>query len=170
MKTLQITLVLLLALAVSVNGQRRKELKAYYGSQYNVEIQTLGVGNDGTKLFKVWGYAKKAEGAAIEAKRNAISAAIFKGIPAGGGAAPTPALSTDVNAEVTHQAFFEEFFKDGGKYLQFVNLSNDGAAGGSDRIKMKKGYKVAVAVSINFVALRKYLEENGVVRKLDAGF
>ena len=87
MKTLQITLVLLLALAVSVNGQRRKQRKAYYGSQYNVEIQTLGVGNDGTKLFKVWGYGKKADIAAFEAKRNAISAAIFKGIPAGGGAA-----------------------------------------------------------------------------------
>ncbi|MDD2563654.1 MAG: hypothetical protein PHU27_05510 [Salinivirgaceae bacterium] len=169
-KTIQLATVFMLALIVSVNAQSRKELKAYYGSQYNVEIQTLGVGNDGTKLFKVWGYAKKAEGAAIEAKRNAISAAIFKGIPAGGGAAPTPALTTDINAEVKHQAFFDEFFKDGGKYLQFVNLSTDASAGGSDSVKMKKGYKVAVAVSINFVALRKYLEESGVIRKLDSGF
>lgn len=169
-KTIQLTTVLLLALFVSVNAQSRKELKAYYGSQYNVEIQTLGVGNDGTKLFKVWGYGKKVDEAVIEAKRNAISAAIFKGIPAGGGASPTPPLTTEVDAETKHQAFFDEFFQNGGKYLQYVNLSNDATPSGADKIEMKKGFKVGVAVSINHVALRKYLEEKGVIRKLDSGF
>lgn len=163
-------LAIFLLSGLCLQAQSRKELKAYYGSQYNVEIMTLGVGNDGTKLFKVYGYGKTVDEATMEAKRNAISAAIFKGIPAGGGAAPTPPLTTDPNAEVTHKAFFDEFFKPGGKYLQYVNLSNDGTAGGSDRVKMKKGYKVGVIVSINHTALRKYLEDSGVIRKLDSGF
>lgn len=163
-------LVAMLAFATAASAQTRKERKAYYGSQYNVEVQTIGVGNDGTKLFKVWGYAKKADAAVFEAKRNAISAAIFKGLPAGGGQSPTPALVTDPAAETTHQAFFDEFFADGGRYLHYVNVSNDGTPSGSDRIKMKKGYKVGVTVSINHKDLRKYLEDQKVVRRLDAGF
>ncbi|MGI6477845.1 MAG: hypothetical protein ACOX0M_00200 [Salinivirgaceae bacterium] len=169
-KKIQFTFVLLLAIVVSTNAQSRKERKAYYGSKYNVEIETLGVGNDGTKLFKVWGYGKKVNDAVFEAKRNAISAAIFKGIPAGRGASPTPALTTEVDAETKHQEFFDEFFKDGGKYLQYVNLSGDGEPREADKIKMKKGYKVGVAVSINHTALRKYLEEKGVIRSLTTGF
>ncbi len=167
---IQITIILLLIMVVSINAQSRKELKAYYGSQYNVEIQTLGVGNDGTKLFKVWGYGKKVNEAVFEAKRNAISAAIFKGIPAGGGASPTPALTTEADAETKHKEFFDDFFKDGGKYLQFVNLSNDAEPSGADKIQMKKGYKVGVAISINHAGLRKYLEEKGVIRSLTTGF
>lgn len=169
-RTVQITLILLLAATTALTAQSRRELKAYYGSQYNVEIQTLGVGNDGTKLFKVWGYGKKENEAIFEAKRNAISAAIFKGIPAGGGASPTPALSTDPDAETKHKEFFDDFFKDGGKYLQFVNLSDDAHVSQADKVKMKKGYKVGVAVSINHTGLRKYLEDKGVIRSLNSGF
>ncbi|HON19211.1 MAG TPA: hypothetical protein PK990_08625 [Salinivirgaceae bacterium] len=170
MKIKLLLLATTLTMGITLQAQSKKEIKAYYGSQYNVEIMTLGVGNDGTKLFKVYGYGKSVDEATFEAKRNAISAAIFKGIPAGGGAAPTPPLTTDPNAEVTHKDFFDEFFKPGGKFLQYVNLSNDGTAGGSDRVKMKKGYKVGVVVSINHTALRKYLEDSGVIRRLDSGF
>lgn len=41
------------------NAQSRKERKAMYDSKYNYEIQSLGVGQDGTKLVKIWGYGKR---------------------------------------------------------------------------------------------------------------
>lgn len=55
-------------------------------------------------------------------------------------------------------------------YLSFVNSTTDGMPGGADRIKMKKGYKVALSASVAYDQLRKYLEEKGIAKKLDSGF
>jgi len=163
------TIIVLLLVTANSFGQTRKERKAMYDSQYNYELACLGVGNDGTKLLKVWGYGKKVDNAIYDAKRTAVAAVIFRGVPAGNGAAPTPSI-LPVDGYEQHLDFFDEFFKDGGMYLSFVNLTTDGTPGGSDNIKMSHGYKVAVAASINFNALRKYLEDKGVVKRMDAGF
>lgn len=169
MKKSLFTIIILLLVAVNSFAQTRKERKAMYDSQYNYELACLGVGNDGTKLLKVWGYGKKVDNAIYDAKRTAVAAVIFRGVPAGNGAAPTPSI-LPVDGYEQHIDFFDEFFKDGGMYLSFVNLTTDGTPGGSDNIKMSHGYKVAVAASINFSTLRKYLEERGVVKRMDAGF
>ena len=161
-------IIFVLALAIAV-GQTRKERKAMYDSQYNYELACLGVGQDGTKLLKVWGYGKKVDNAIYDAKRTSVAAVIFRGVPAGNGAAPTPSL-LPVDGYEQHMDFFDEFFKDGGMYLSFVNLTTDGTPGGSDNIKMSHGYKVDVSASINFNELRKYLQDKGVVKRLDAGF
>ncbi|RLD63704.1 MAG: hypothetical protein DRJ01_03025 [Bacteroidetes bacterium] len=169
-KSLIVSLLLVFFFAQGADAQKRKDRKALYNSKFNYQIQCLGVGNDGTKLFKVWGFDKNAKNAAYKAKRNAVAACIFRGIPAGGGADKTPAIVTDPDADKTHKEFFDEFFAAGGKYLQYVNVTTDGAPSGKDRIRVKRGYKVAVIVSIAYDDLRKYLEEKGVARSLSHGF
>lgn len=169
MKKLSILVFMLFAFVALTFGQSRKERKAMYDSKFNYEVQTLGVGQDGTKLFKIWGYGKKPHDAMFEAKRNAVAAVIFKGLPPGNGAAKTPPILS-VDGYEQHPDFFDEFFEAGGKYLNFVNSTTDGMPGGSDRIKMKKGYKVGLSVSVNYDGLRKYLEDQGIARKLDSGF
>ena len=148
----------------------QKATKAMLESPYNYEIQNLGVGEEGTKLVKIWGYDKKADQAVMKAERNAVAAAIFRGIPAGNGSAKTPALCSDQNCYEKNRKFYDDFLKPGGKYLQFVNLTNDGMPGGADRIKMQKGYKVAVKASIAHSNLRAYLEKEGMIKRLDSGF
>ncbi len=164
------TVIILTALAMSLSAQNRKERKILYNSSYNYEVITLGVGVDGTKLIKVWGYGKKPHKAAYAAKRNAVAAAIFRGFNPGGGAAATPAIIKSPDADKVHADFFKEFFSTGGKYLDFVTVSTDGAPGGKNRIKMKRMYKVAVSVAIRYDALRKYLEDKGIAKRLDSGF
>ncbi|MGE0077698.1 MAG: hypothetical protein AB7S48_07560 [Bacteroidales bacterium] len=165
-----ILFALVCVVALPVNAQTRKERKILYNSQYNYEIEPVGVGQDGTKVFKVWGYGKKVEDAVMNAKEAAVAACIFKGLPGGQGSAPTPAICSQPNAEVTHADYFEKFFTVGGKYLQFIALTNDGDPSGEDRIKIKKGFKVAIYVQVMYDALRKQLEADGIARKLDAGF
>lgn len=148
----------------------QKQFKAMWRSPYNIEIETLGVGRDGSKLVKAWANAKKPAQAVMQAEKNAVAAAIFKGLPAGNGAAATPAICRDPNCLEKNEAFFEDFFQTGGKYLQFVTRTNDGMPGGKDRIKMKKGYKVGLKASIAFDNLREYLEEMGIVKRMDQGF
>lgn len=169
---LKLSLVAVLAaLVISPAGaQTRKERKILYNSQYNYEIEPVGVGQDGTKVFKVWGYGKKVEDAVMNAKEAAVAACIFKGLPGGSGSAPTPAICSEPNIEVTKADYFEKFFEVGGKYLQYIALTNDGDPAGEDRLKIKKGYKVAIYVQVMYDALRKQLEADGIARKLDAGF
>lgn len=162
--------ILTFMLVLNVNAQSRKDRMEIYNSLYSYEIQCMGVGNDGTKLVKVWSYGKNVNKAVYKTKRDAIAAAIFKGLPAGNGAAKTPAIVTDINAHITHKEFFNEFFKAGGKYLDFINASNENKPKGKDRIKMKGGYKVGMLISINFDELRKYLEIKGIAKRLDSGF
>jgi len=173
MKLYRFALMAVLAFFVmlpSVNAQSRKERKILYNSQYNYEIEPIGVGQDGTKVFKVWGYGKKVEDAVMNAKEHAVAACIFKGIPGGNGSAPTPPIITEANAKVKHADYFEKFFEVGGKYLQFIAVTTDGEPAGQDRLKIKKGYKVAIYVQVMYDSLRKQLEADGIARRLDSGF
>lgn len=169
MKRIFFAIALFSVTFLTISAQSRRDLKAMYHSNYSYEISCLGVGQDGTKAVKVWGYGKNAEVAAFNAKKDAVAAVIFRGVPGGNGAAPSPAL-VGMDGYEKNPEFFDEFFKAGGMYLSFINLTNDGVPSGEDRIKMDKGYKVAVCASVNYEGLRKYLEEKGIAKRLDAGF
>lgn len=55
--------------------------------------------------------------------------------------------------------------------MRFVTLTNNGAIAAGDIMKVgKKEYKVGVVVTVQYNDLRKYLEEKGIVKRLDAGF
>ena len=169
-KSLTLSLVLVSLMVVTASAQSRKERKILYSSQYNYEIEPVGVGQDGTKVFKVWGYGKDVNAAVMNAKEASVAACIFKGLPGGAGSAPTPPICSQPNAEVTYADYFDEFFKIGGKYLQYIAVTNDGDPAAEDRIKLKKGYKVAIYVQVMYDALRKQLEADGIARRLDSGF
>lgn len=159
-----------LVIAMPAEAQKRKERKVLFGSSYNYEVTTIGVGQDGTKALKVWGYGKNVDQAIVQAKKNAVAAAIFRGYPGSASANATPALMKDPNAEENNLDYFEKFFETGGKYLRFVNLTTDGVPAGQDRLKVKGGYKVAIYVQVMYDNLRRQLEEDGIVKKLGSGF
>ncbi|MDR1225402.1 MAG: hypothetical protein LBK47_00700 [Prevotellaceae bacterium] len=161
---------LALLVVVQVNAQSRKERKLLFGSSYNYEILMLGVGQDGTKVFKVYAYAKKVDDAIVQAKKNAVAACIFRGLPGANGAAPTPAICPDPNTEENNLDYFTSFFATGGRYLQYINLTTDGVPSGQDRLKVKGGYKVGISVQVLYDKLRKDLEAAGIARGLSSGF
>jgi len=152
---------------LTMEAQTRKEKKIAGYIDKNYEVECLGTGTQGSQLMKVWGYGKTPEDAAIQAKRNAVHAVIFKGITAGQGCMKRP-LVTDPGVEQAKADYFDLFFAPAGKYLNFVSLSGEGV---QDRIKVdKKTYKVAINVSVMHTALRQELEAAGIVKKLGAGF
>jgi hypothetical protein len=167
---LTLSLAIMALMPSKTGAQTRKESRILYHSQYNYEIEPLGVGQDGTKVFKVWGVGKDVPEAIMKAKSDAIAACIFKGLTGGAGSAPTPPILTEPNAEVTYSAYFEKFFETGGKYLQYIAVTTDGDPAGQDRLKLKRGYKVAINVQVMYDALRKQLEADNIARRLDKGF
>ena len=78
----------------------------------NYEVVTLGVGADGTKIFKIYVTEKTERKAIPLAKKAAIEVCVFRGLPATSTVSATPALCS-LSDEQKHAAFFEEFFAPG---------------------------------------------------------
>lgn len=138
--------------------------------QWRYEIETVGSAVQGTAQVKVWSYSKNQNTAIDQAKKNAVHGVIFKGTPDNGRIRGQRALTQDPNVEVEQGEFFNAFFEDGGKYLKFVSLVNNGAIAPGDRVKVGKEYKIGITVQVNTLSLRKELEDAGVIRSLGSGF
>lgn len=134
---------------------------------WTYEIESVGVGADGTYAIRVWSYYKNAKMPLEVAKRNAVHAVIFKGVPAGNGAASQPPLKTDA-VTASDSVFFGNFFQ--GEYQDYINSV---ASGSRQVLKVKSRsykYKIGYVISVAKDRLRKRLEEQGVVRALSDGF
>ncbi|HRZ97485.1 MAG TPA: hypothetical protein P5084_08015 [Paludibacter sp.] len=136
---------------------------------WNYEIEPVGIGTQGTYLIKVWSYSRNPVLAIEQAKKNAVHGIIFKGFGRIEGIPGQHPLTNNPNLETEQAEFFRNFFANGGKYMKFVNVSNDGAIAAEDRLKVGKEYKIGVIVSVNVAGLRKDLEEAGMIKSLDSG-
>ncbi len=165
---LSILLIVLTSFSLSISAQNKKADKDTRNWVY--EIEPVSVGAQGSYLIKVWSYSKKPIVALEQAKKNAVHGIIFKGFTGIQGVPGQRPLTNNPNLEVEQAEFFKNFFAEGGKYMKFVNITNDGSVAAEDRLKIGKEYKIGVVVSVNVAGLRKDLEDAGMVRGLSSGF
>lgn len=165
---LSLLLIVLTSFSLSISAQNKKADKDTRNWVY--EIEPVGVGAQGSYLIKVWSYSKKPIVALEQAKKNAVHGIIFKGFTGIQGVPGQRPLTNNPNLEVEQAEFFKNFFAEGGKYMKFVNITNDGSVAAEDRLKIGKEYKIGVVVSVNVAGLRKDLEDAGMVRGLSSGF
>jgi len=168
LKITTISLLLMLGLISNMSAQKRKANKDT--REWRYEIEAMGTGVQGTYLVKVWSYSKKPQVAIEQAKKNAVHGIIFRGFAGKPGIPGQRALTNNVNLEEEKAEFFDPFFDDGGKYMKFVSITNDGSIAAGDRLKVGKEYKIGVIVSVNVTALRQDLEAAGVIKGLTNGF
>jgi hypothetical protein len=167
----QTALIVLMLFCFSVLGYSQAKRKANKDTEaWRYEIEALQTGVQGTYLIKVWSYSKKPDVAIEQAKKNAVHGIIFKGFAGKQGVPGQQALTSNPNLEQEKADFFDPFFSNGGKYMKFVAVTNDGAVAAEDRMKIGKEYKMGVIVSVNVSSLRKDLEDAGIIKKLGAGF
>lgn len=166
--TALILLLLFLFTVTELVGQSRK--KKDNTDIWKYEIEGVQTGVQGTYLIKVWSYSPKANLAIEQAKKNAVHGIIFRGFAGSQRVPGQRALAANPNLEEEKQDFFKLFFADGGKYMKFVSLTNDGAVAAEDRLRVGKEYKIGVIMSVNVDALRKDLEEAGIIKGLGRGF
>lgn len=168
----QLLVLLFIAFAIiSLNAQARKKANKDT-DKWRYEIECVGVGKPGTNLLKVWSYSKKPHIAIEQAKKNAVHGIIFKGFAKGANACfAQKALVKDINVSDTKESFFKDFFDmKNGKFLRFVQISEEAGISNRDVLKLKKEYKVGLVVLVDRDALRKYLEEEKIIRGLNSGF
>ncbi len=167
-----IKVLLLFALTFNLSSQaigQSKRKSDKNTKQWRYEIEAVNVGVQGTYLVKAWTYAKKPDKAISQAKKNAIHGVIFRGF-GGKNRIPGQKPLAKLNSEIQNKKFFESFFNEGGKYLKYATVSNDGSIAAGDLMKVGKEYKVGVIVSVNVSELRKDLEDAGIIKGLSAGF
>ncbi|HZW77322.1 MAG TPA: hypothetical protein VFF21_03325 [Flavobacteriaceae bacterium] len=162
----------LLLFICAFSGYSQAKKKANIATeQWRYELECAGTGTDGTYLVKVWSYSKKGNVAIEQAKKNAVHGIIFKGVAGSGRTCNSQkALARDSGIEDKEKDFFKMFFADGGNYMKYVSVSTDGGVHAKDRMKVGKEYKIGVIVSVMKDALRKELEEAGIIRSLSSGF
>jgi hypothetical protein len=167
-KLSSVVLVLILGFSISSTAQaKRKANKDTENFRY--EIEAVSVGTQGTYLIKVWSYSKKPVVAINQAKKNAVHGVVFKGFTGKQGVPGQKALAGS-EVEQEKADYFDGFFADNGTFLKFVSESGDGSVAAEDRMKVGKEYKIGVVVSVNVAALRKELEDAGIIKGLGAGF
>ena len=169
MKQVVFTLLAVVAFAFNANAQAKKKAdKDTKNWRYEIEAVQQGVA--GTYLIKVWSYSKKPDVAIDQAKKNAVHGIIFRGYAGTDRVPGQSPLTNNPNIEEEKADFFDAFFADGGKYMKFVSVTNDGAVAAEDRMKVGKEYKVGVLISVRKEELRKDLENAGIIKGLSAGF
>lgn len=128
------------------------------------------MGADGTYMIKVWSYSRHPDTAKEWSKKNGVHAILFKGYMANG-LNPSQRPLLPILKEKEHPEFFESFFQEGGDFLRFVSLANQGSVGVGDMIQTgKKEWKVGVIVSVDKTNLLKYMEQNKIIQSLGGMF
>ncbi|MFD2550648.1 hypothetical protein ACFSQP_02345 [Bizionia sediminis] len=165
-------LVGIICFGFNANAQWKKNKANRDTKIFRYDIECQGIAKKGAKLVKVWSYSKNPKHAKAQGMKNAVHGIIFTGYAGGNqGCTTLNPLVSDYTVAEEHEAFFDAFFEDGGEYLKYVSSATDGSIAAGDRLKVsKREYKIGVIVSVQFDQLRKRLEQEGIVRALNAGF
>jgi len=126
------------------------------------DIQPSYTGVQGVEIFKVFVKVKNEKIGLEKAKKNVVQAILFQGISGSGSVAPFLTIS---ELDESRKVFFEKFFEKK-EYLKFVNIANDGTIGPGDFKRVGKMYRIGYLLKVEKAQLRRYLEENGIIRKL----
>lgn len=154
----------------SASAQKAAKQKADQQTQeWRYEIETVAKKADKSYELKIWSFSKKPVVAMEQCKKNAVHQAVFKGIP------PTPdgrtpglkALFPEAVPTPEQQKFFDDFFATGGDFMRFVVETS---AGLNETVKIGKEYKIGIRIVVNVPALRRHLEQTGMIRALNSGF
>jgi hypothetical protein len=173
MKKAIIFCCLLPALALTVScgtSTSSRRTSDRYTREWRYEMEPVNVGSQGSYLVKIWSYSRKPDLAIEQAKKNAVHGIIFRGFTGMNGVSGKRPLTNNSNLEEEKKDFFDPFFANGGKYMKFVSITNDGAVAAKDRLKVGREYKIGVVVSVKVDLLRKDLEDAGIIQKMASGF
>lgn len=123
------------------------------------EVNFVENPSDGLVTVEATGYGVKVPEAEMNAIYKAFKTIMLQGLP-GFSALSKPLITSDKLEGA--ESFIDSFFAKN-EFEQFITAQNDAKIIGE--YKKPKSYKVSKTLTINYVALRTYLERKGVTRK-----
>lgn len=154
---------LAIAFVCGMSSCRGKQQVSSTFQAFYFETTSLGLNADGSQTVRAYGKGATKDKAIEEAKKNAVSDIIFKGIPTAREASVKVPLVNEVNARERYAEYFDRFFSDGGEYLKFVKESSNKD---KSRIESKGDYRVnyGVVVDVDRAGIKRQLQSDGVLR------
>ncbi len=163
MKKIILLLAICLPIAVVATPCKKADKET---AQMRYELQAaVGQAPEGSAMVRVWTYSKKARIAEGQAGKNAVHGVLFKGYPSynvgNTRIVGRDALINDASIWETKADYWEDFFEKGGYYQRYVSYIGNGVP--DQILKVNKEYKVGVVVIVQVEALRKRMQEDGIL-------
>lgn len=152
-------LFLLVLFCASLNAQK-------VNGNYNYKSSCVDIENDGSLTLLSWGKGRNRNDAVEQAKKNAVSDILFVGIFEGNSVCSRKPLIGEVNARDRYQEYFNEFFKDGGDFLNFISLKDEriGDHIFRDRKRSSNGVNISVVLRVLVPELVEKLKKDLILK------
>jgi hypothetical protein len=132
---------------------------------YQTECVTLET--DGYVTLKIWDTKRGAKYQPEQARKDAINAILYSGVSSGGGCATQPPILNKSDEQENFKAIEKNFFAKNGKWSMFTRSSaTESTLPASLGLKNWKVYQVSISKN----ELRKYLEDQKIIKSLTNGF
>lgn len=126
---------------------------------YSGEVTLQSKEPSGTVILNASGYGRNYEAAVHDAKVNAFQVLLFKGIP--GSELRFPLVDDEVVSKERHKEYYENLL-DKESYRRFIIRSDENPM---SLVKVKGSKKIVVHMTIDYISLRKDLEQKQIIRK-----
>lgn len=142
-------------------------LYSFTQNNRNYQTECVNIEVDGNIALKIWDTKKGPKYRPEQARKDAIHAILFSGISGGQGCASQPPILSKTEDRENFKSIEHNFFAKKGKWSMFTRNSNTETSLPTS-IGEKKWKVYQVSVSKN--ELRKYLEEQKIIKSLSNGF
>jgi hypothetical protein len=136
-------------------------------SKRTTQTECLSIETDRYITIKIWDTKQGANYKPEQARKDAIHAILFSGISGGNGSTTQPPILSKTEEQENFKSIQNKFFGDNGKWSMFTRSSTTEATlPASLGIKNWKVYQVSVSKN----ELRKYMEEQKIIKSLNNSF
>jgi len=135
--------------------------------QYAYQIECVSVENNGSVTIKIWNTKLGKKYTQKQARKDAIDAILYSGVPGNNGCITQKPILTTQETIDNFSKLENNFFSKNGKwsdYTREATISTNIPENIGD-----KSWKV-YTVSVSKDLLRKYLEEQKIIKSLNSGF
>ena len=133
----------------------------------NYQTECVTIDTDGYLTIKVWDTKKGSKYKSEQARKDGIHAILFSGISGGNGCATQPPILNKSEEQENFKNIEKSFLSNKGKWSMFTRSSaTESTLPANLGVKNWKVYQVSISKN----ELRKYLEEQKIIKSLNNGF
>lgn len=142
-------------------------LLSFASNNRNYQTECVTIETDGYVTIKIWDTKKGAKYKPEQARKDAIHAILYSGVSGSSGCSTQPPILNKTEEQVNFKSIEKSFFAKKGKWSMFARSS---AAETTLPAKLGVNNWKVYQVSISKKELRKYLEEQKIIKTLTNGF
>jgi hypothetical protein len=133
---------------------------------FDYKVECLGAELDGSNTLLVFSDGRNRLDATEQAKKEAVRTLLFTGVSSGKESCDLKPILLEVNASLKYEKYFNEFFKDGGEYKNYVSVSDERISNKilRDRMLGRKQIKNSVVCRVQRFKLKEKLLNDKIIR------